>query len=149
MSRIALLLVLSLAACTPGAAMAPSGGGGAALTIDVSLTSHAAGPSTFGTLAGYSPPVRQVAAGWSVRFVNSDGFAHTATHVAAAAFPAGSPFSTSAQTQSGARLSQSWSTGTLQAGASSQTFAVDAPGTYLYGCFYHYGSPMRGVIVAQ
>ena len=129
--------------------MAPSGGGPAIRTIDVSLTAHAPASSTYGTLAGYSPAVTQVAVGSSIRFVNSDGFAHTATLIAATAFPSGSPFSAAAQTQAGATLSQAWSTGTLQSATSSQTLAVDAPGIYRYGCFYHYGSPMRGVIVAQ
>jgi plastocyanin len=37
----------------------------------------------------------------------------------------------------------------MQAGSGSQTVAADKAGTYLYGCFYHYGAPMRGAIVAQ
>jgi len=65
------------------------------------------------------------------------------------AFPAGSPYSTSAQTQSGNAISQNWSSGTLPGGASSQTLLVDKAGTYLFGCFYHYGGPMRAEIVAH
>ena len=26
---------------------------------------------------------------------------------------------------------------------------ADKPGTYLYGCFFHYTAPMRGAIIAQ
>ncbi len=150
MSRFLALAFVALCACTPGAAMTPSGGGGpVAATIDINLTLHSPSASPFGTLAGYAAPMTNVAVGTSIRFTNSDGFAHTATAIATQTFPNGSPFAASAQIQSGARLSQSWTTGTLAAGASSQSLLVDAAGTYLYGCFFHYGSPMRGVIVAH
>jgi plastocyanin len=85
-----------------------------------------------------------------VQFVNSDSFAHTATAIpGASTFPASSPFSVSAQQQSGTAISSAWSSGTLQAGQASQLIQIDAPGTYLFGCFFHYGAPMRGAIVAQ
>jgi plastocyanin len=132
-----------LAACTPGGTSAPLGGGGGTnvTTIDVNLTLH--------TL-GYLPDTITVPVGSSIRFMNSDGFAHTATLIpGATTFPSGSPFGASAQTQSGTTLSQPWSSGTLQAGSASQTITVDLPGTYLFGCFFHYGAPMRGTIVAQ
>jgi plastocyanin len=143
MRQTVLLTVLLLAACTPGA-LAPtgsSGGGSGVTTIDVNLTQHT---------DGYAPDVTTVPVGSSIRFVNSDGFAHTATAIpGATSFPAGSPFTASAQTQSGNAISQAWSSGTLAAGAASQTILIDRAGTYLFGCFYHYGSPMRGTIVAQ
>jgi plastocyanin len=145
-----LAALLALAGCTAGASAPPAGGGTAtATTIDVNLTLHQSSASPFGTLAGYAPPVTNVALGSSIRFVNSDSFSHTASSIAGNAFPAGSPFSTAAQTQSGTMLSQGWSSGTLPAGASSQTILVDAAGTYFYGCFFHYGSPMRGAVVAR
>ena len=150
MNHVRALLLLLLAGCTPGAAAAPTGGGGpAAVTIDINLTLHAAGASAFGTLGGYAPPLTNVAVGSTIHFVNSDSFAHTATMISGSTFPSGSPFSVSAQTQSGSSLSGPWSSGTLAAGASSQSFIASTAGTYLYGCFFHYGSPMRGVIVAQ
>ena len=150
MKSLFFLLLLTFAGCTPGATVAPAGGGGpAASTIDINLTVHAAGASPYGTLAGYAAPVTTVAVGSTIRFINSDSFAHTATVIAASTFPSGSPFTASAQTQGGATISSAWSTGTLQAGVSSQTLLVDTAGTYLYGCFFHYGSPMRGAIVAQ
>lgn len=150
MKHLFFLFFIAVAGCTPGAAVAPSGGGGpAASTIDINLTVHAAGASPYGTLAGYAAPVTIAAVGSTIRFINSDSFAHTATVIPSSTFPSGSPFTTSAQTQDGATLSGAWSTGILQAGASSQTLLVDQAGTYLYGCFFHYGSPMRGVIVAQ
>lgn len=134
-------LLLALAACTPGGAAMPQQGGAAALTVDVNLTQH---------LDGYSPDTINVPVGSRIRFFNSDGFAHTATLIpGAASFPAGSPFNASAQTQSGNAVSQPWSTGSLAAGTGSQSLTIDAPGTYLFGCFYHYGAPMRGTIVAQ
>jgi plastocyanin len=144
MKRCALALTaLLLAACTNGAITptSSSSGGNGVTTIDVNLTQHA---------DGYAPDVTTVGVGSSIRFVNSDGFAHTATAIpGATSFPAGSPFSASALTQTGSAVSQAWSSGTLAAGASSQTILIDRAGTYLFGCFYHYGSPMRGTIVAQ
>jgi plastocyanin len=156
-TRLALLAAL-LTACTPGAITTnPSQSAGTGrpgaqtVIIDVSLTLHGAQALAQGEAAGYAPLVTTVAVGNLVQFTNSDGFANTATLIPqATTFPAGSPFHASAQTQSGTLLSQPWSSGTLQnAGAQSQPILVDKPGTYLYGCFFHYGSPMRGVIVAQ
>lgn len=154
MKRIALACALIAAGCTPGGMLAQAGGGpsgGQVTKIDVNLTLHSS-PATLpqGPAAGYAPVQTTVAVGTFVQFVNSDGFAHTATGIPAqSAFPAGSPFSVGAQTQSGSAISSSWSSGTLQAGQSSQLIQIDAPGTYLYGCFFHYGAPMRGAIVAQ
>jgi len=119
-------------------------------TIDVNLSAHQPSQTPAGTSGGYAPAITTVAVGSAIRFVNSDSFAHTATAIpGTGTFPAGSPFTASAQTQSGSEVSTSWSTGTLQAGATSQIITIDTPGTYLFGCFYHYGAPMRGEIVAQ
>jgi plastocyanin len=91
-----------------------------------------------------------VAVGSQIRFTNSDGFAHTATLIPnATSFPSGSVFDVSALTQKGSAISGPWTSGTMPAGTSSQILTVDRAGTYLYGCFFHYGAPMRGVIVAQ
>lgn len=157
MKQCAAALILALAACTPGGTFGSSAGpggnpGGAQITkIDVNLTLHSAATQLpQGTSAGYAPPQTMVPVGSFVQFVNSDGFAHTATGIpGASAFPASSPFGVSAQTQTGSAISGSWSSGTLQAGQSSQLIQIDAPGTYLFGCFFHYGAPMRGAIVAQ
>lgn len=143
MKHIAIGIFFLLAACTPGAIATPSGssGGTGVTTIDVNLTAHT---------DGYSPDTLTVPVGSAIRFMNSDGFAHTATAIpGATSFPAGSPFNASAQTQGGSAISQSWSSGTMAAGAASQTILIDRAGTYLYGCFFHYGAPMRGTIVAQ
>lgn len=140
-----------LAACTPGGTTVPSGGGGGgAVTIDVDLTTHPAGPTVAGNGGGFAPLETDVAVGSTIRFTNSDTFAHTATLIGTQpAFPASSPFGGSALTQAGNTLSQPWSSGALAAGSASQIITVDLPGTYLYGCFFHYGAPMRGVIVAH
>lgn len=142
MKRLLLCWALMLAACTPGASIGSNGGGGgSAMTIDVNLTLHQ---------DGYLPDTLTVPVGSTIRFKNSDGFAHTATLIpGATSFPAGSPFNASAQTRSGSTISTPWSSGTLQAGSFSQTLTVDQAGTYLYGCFFHYGAPMRGTIIAQ
>ena len=149
-AKICIALLL-LTGCTNGGVLTPPGGGGGQVqTIDMNLTLNPSSPTSAGTAGGYSPAVTNVAVGALLRFTNSDGFAHTATAIpAATTFPVGSPFTSSAQTQSGSSLSQGWSTGTLAAGGSSQTVTVDKAGTYLYGCFFHYGGPMRAVIVAK
>ncbi len=144
----ALLFVAS--ACTPGS-FAASGAGGAngitqVVTIDVDLTKDPGGSTAAGGAAGYAPLVAQVAVGEGVRFTNSDGFAHTATAITGASFPNAYPFDAAALTTRGNALSSGFSSGSLAAGATSQTFLADRAGTYLYGCFYHYGSPMRAEI---
>jgi plastocyanin len=152
MRTLSCIAFLLLTACTNGGTLTPAGGGGNTQiqTIDVNLTLNPSSQTPAGSAGGYSPAVTSVAVGTFVRFVNSDGFAHTATAIpGATTFPAGSPFSSTAQTQSGTAISQNWSSGNLPAGASSQTLLIDKAGTYLFGCFYHYGGPMRAEIVAH
>jgi plastocyanin len=156
MKRWSMALLLLFAACTPGGIFSSTGASGVpgsqVVKIDVNLTLHGSSIMNLpaGTAAGYAPAQTFVPVGSSVQFVNSDGFAHTATAIpGASTFPASSPFSVSAQQQSGTMISSSWSSGTLQAGQSSQIIQIDTAGTYLYGCFFHYGAPMRGEIVAQ
>ena len=144
---LALASAVCSAGCTPGsfAANAPAGtssGGGPAriVTIDVNLTND---PN------GYAPQVAMLAVGDGVRFVNSDGFAHTATSIAGTTFPSAYPFDDSALRAHGNALSAGFSSGSLAAGTASQTFVADRAGTYLFGCFYHYGSPMRATLVVR
>jgi plastocyanin len=153
---------LLLAGCTNGAAsLTPGGGGGTpgggggggnVVNIDVNLTLDAPSTVPAGQAGGFAPALTNVRVGDTVHFTNSDGTGinHTATLVpGASTFPAGSPFTTSAQTRSGTAITDAWSSGILSPGSSSQSIAITAAGTYIYGCFYHYGSPMRGEIVAQ
>ena len=152
MNRLGVVLcALAVAGCTPGG-LPPSGSSGqaASVTIDVNLTNHAPGPTPAGTGGGYAPLVTTVTVGTTIRFTNSDGFAHTATSIAGASqFPSGFPFTSAALQQSGHTLSGGWSSGDMQAGVSSQSLVADKPGTYLFGCFHHYGAPMRGMIVVH
>ena len=146
MRALAVFALIALAACTPGGIPPSSSSvagtpGATTYTIDVNLTQHA---------MGYLPDSLTVPVGSIVQFHNSDGFAHTATLIpGATGFPASSPFTAAAENQSGNVLSMPWSTGALSAGATSQSISVDRAGTYYFACFFHYGAPMHGTIVAQ
>lgn len=147
--RLASGIALALGACTAGGIPTSSGGGGG-VTIYVSLTQYSQTPTPYGASLGYSPAVTTVSVGSQLHFVNVDSFAHTATVIpGASSFPAGSPFNSGALQQKGTTLSSDWSSGALQPNASSQTITADQPGTYLFGCFFHYGGGMRAAIVAQ
>lgn len=138
---LAAAIAFALSGCTFGAPSASTNVQAAsAQTIAVNLTSF---------LSGYSPDVITVPVGTHIQFVNTDSFAHTASAIAGTAFPDASPFDGSALTTSGSVLSRPWSSGSLAAGAASQSLLADTPGTYLFGCFFHYGHPMRGQIVVQ
>jgi plastocyanin len=144
-----------LSACTPNGVPVSggsSGGGGQTFSVDVNLTLNAPVSTPYGPSGGMKPPVLTVKVGDSIVFHNSDGFAHTASLVSASApqFPADDGLTTGALTPKGNIISTArWTSGAMQAGSSSQSILVDKPGTYLYGCFFHYGAPMRGAIVAQ
>jgi len=147
--RLGSLIALGLAACTAGGIPTSSGSGGG-VTIDVSLTQFAQSPTPYGPSLGYSPAVTTVAVGTQIHFVNVDTFAHTATVIqGATTFPSGFSFPASALQQKGTTLSSNWSSGALQPNQSSQTITADQPGTYLFGCFFHYAGGMRAAIVAQ
>ncbi len=139
-----------LAACTAGGIPSSSGGGGG-VTIDVSLTQFAPSQTPYGQSGGYSPAVTTVSVGTQIHFVNVDSFAHTATEIWARRASRPALRSTQAHCNStGTTLS-----GTASAAArSSRTphrrrSPPIKPGTYLFGCFFHYGAPMRAAIVAQ
>ena len=158
-ARMRRLLILCplfyVAACTPGSFATVGGGGSDGTTfanvksIDVDLTKDPAGTTPAGTAAGFSPVTTSAAVGDGIRFTNSDGFAHTATSISGATFPSAYPFDGSALTGRGSTLSGGFSSGSLAAGATSQTLLADRAGSYLFGCFYHYGSPMRAEIVVH
>ncbi len=161
MKRVVLFGLLALLAtgCTPGgqpASTLSAVGGNGVVTIDVNLTLHGLTSTPAGPVLGYSPPVTSVAVGDAIQFVNSDNTVHTATFVSKTAYapplPDGSsPIGSASLTvpQSAQVLSQAWTTGALPAGTASGLIRVDQPGTYFYGCFYHYLGKMRGEIVAQ
>ena len=141
-----------LAACTPNGILVTSGGGSNVSTvtrINVSISAFGQTSTPAGLALGFSPEIANVTVGSGVQFVNVDNTSHTATSISGTSFPATSPLTFAATTTSGSALSTGFSSGTLQAGASSPVFLVDKPGTYLYGCFFHYSGTMRGEIVAQ
>ncbi|HTD33647.1 MAG TPA: hypothetical protein VK665_08315 [Candidatus Elarobacter sp.] len=150
MRLVSLFLLSALAGCTPGAPPAGAVSAAAATTtIDVSLTSSPVAATAYGNAGGYTPPVTDVALGTTIRFLNTDSFAHTASSLSGTSFPPSSPFTGAALNQSGGTLSGGWTSGALNPNSASQTLLADKTGTYLYGCFFHYGSPMRGAIVVH
>ncbi len=147
-----LVCTMLLAACTPNGVLVTSGGGtnvSNVTRINVSIAAFGQSSTPAGLALGFSPIIANVTVGSGVQFVNVDNTSHTATSISATVFPATSPFTFSATMQTGSALSTGFSSGTLPAGASSPVFLVDKPGTYLYGCFFHYSGTMRGEIVAQ
>lgn len=145
----AVLMTFALCGCTFGAppATVSTGTSSASVTaIDVNLTASTPQSTAAGTSGGYAPAVVSVRVGALLQFVNRDGFAHTASSFGGATYPTSSPLAATALNAAGSRLSTGFSTGTLAAGGSSQTILADVGGTYLYGCFFHYGAPMRAEI---
>ena len=150
-TRLFPLLALSLlAACTAGGTPVSSGGGGG-VVIDINLTLSQPVKTAYGESGGFTPAITTVPVGSQFHFTNTDSFAHTASFLGSqfTQFPAGSPLGQGATKQSGDNLSGGFTSGALQAGSSSQTITADRAGTYLYGCFFHYGAPMRAAIIAQ
>jgi plastocyanin len=147
-----LLAVIAAAGCTPGSATGGSGGSVAlgAVIVHVSLLNYGPHGSQYGTVAGYSPNPLIVSVGSTVQFINDDNFTHTASSVGQNGFPSGNPLGQAALNRSGTDLAQlKWSSGALAGGTPSQVFTASVPGTYYFGCFFHYSTPMRGVIVVQ
>jgi plastocyanin len=151
---LVLALALGCSGCTAGGVFAPTGGGASVTsvtTIDVSIEAFALESTPLGDARGFSPEVTNVSVGSGVQFVNVDNTEHTATSIpGATTFPATSPFGVSAlQPTANVGISGSWGAGALQPGQMSQVFVVNQPGTYIYGCFFHYSGGMRGLIVAK
>ncbi|HLY04018.1 MAG TPA: plastocyanin/azurin family copper-binding protein [Candidatus Cybelea sp.] len=146
-TTVALLL---LAACTAGG-IPTSSGGSSGVTIDINLTLSKPVQTQYGLSGGFTPAITTVPVGSQFHFTNTDSFAHTGSFLGSqyTQFPAGSPLTSKDETQFGNTLSGGFSSGALQAGSSSQTITADRAGTYLFGCFFHYGAPMRGAIIAQ
>jgi plastocyanin len=154
LARLSAFLALTLlaTACTNGfsASSGGNGGSGSIQIVDLDLTLNAPVSTPYGESGGINPPVLAVKTGDTIAFVNSDGFTHTSTSIGSVqTFPSASPIKGIALHQKGAMLSGGWTSGALPAGSGSQTILADKPGTYLYGCFFHYGAPMRGAIVAR
>jgi plastocyanin len=144
------LALMLLAACTAGG-IPTSSGGSSGVTININLTLSQPVQTPYGLSGGFTPAITTVPVGSQFHFTNTDSFAHTGSFLGSqfTQFPAGSPLGQSATTQKGSTLSGGFTSGALQAGTSSQTITADRAGTYLFGCFFHYGAPMRGAIIAQ
>jgi plastocyanin len=159
MKRLAFAIGLAtvtglVAACTPNglsdASSGPPAQSGTNHIVNVNLTLNQPVKTPYGESGGMSPPITFAKVGDTITFENTDGFAHTATSIPdATTFPAASPFGIAALKQTGTTVSGGWSSGAMQAGSNSQTIKVDKTGLYLFGCFFHYGAPMRGAIVVQ
>jgi plastocyanin len=142
-------LALMLLATAGGIPTSSGGAGG--VTIDINLTLSHPVQTPYGLSGGFTPAITTIPVGSQFHFTNTDSFAHTGSYLGSqyTQFPSGSPLKSGATTQSGSTLSGGFTSGALQAGTSSQTITADRAGTYLFGCFFHYGAPMRGAIIAQ
>ena len=130
--------------------MTGGGGGGNVTTIDVNLTLSQPVQTPYGRSGAMTPAVTTVPVGSVIQFTNTDSFAHTASLIPGSTFPSASPLTSAATTPHGATISTAnWTSGAMQAGTSSQPITVDKAGTYLYGCYFHFGAPMKGAIVAR
>lgn len=149
---VAACLVATLVACTPGAPSPPQGAQGlvpGAVVVQVSLIKYQPQQTPLGEVAGYDNADLTVHVGAVIQFHNQDTFSHTASSVGTSGFPS-NPHLANALTPSGSDLSQpNWSSGELQPNGYSQPFHATTPGTYYYGCYFHYNTPMRGWITVQ
>lgn len=146
-----LLGTIVLAGCTPGAPGAPNSGQQAAAGVLVgeSIFKYGQTSSQFGAVGGFNPELIVVARGTTLQFHNEDSFNHTASRINSASFPGGNPIPNAALKSSGTDVANpAWSSGVLTGGAFSQVLTTNSPGTYLFGCFYHYPI-MRGAIIVQ
>lgn len=103
-----------------------------------------------GDSVGISPAVVTVHAGDSIVFINDDAVAHhTATGLAGAAKFVEPRWTPAMLKPVGDIGSQPWSSGDLAPGARSAPLVASTPGTFVYGCFFHYSTGMRGVIIVE
>lgn len=143
--------LISISGCTAGAPPAPNGSvQSGSVVIHLSLGKFG-GQSQYGPIGGYSPNPLVVTRGSVIQFFNDDNFGHTASSVGTSGFPQNGPGGGALSPSGHDLTTQNWSTGDLPGGTASQTFTASTPGTYFYGCFFHYGfqTPMRGVIIVQ
>lgn len=107
--------------------------------------------SSFGKLLGYDPIEVHVHMGDHVQWVNPDDEVHTATGMSytGAQAPSNYKFQSDYTKPHGNIIDASeWSTGNVRAhGGKSPVFIAKRTGHYFYGCGYHIGNGMIGVIV--
>ncbi|MDQ6824437.1 MAG: hypothetical protein M3007_03115 [Candidatus Eremiobacteraeota bacterium] len=140
--------VVALCAVLIGAA--PQANGVPIVTLSLAhyprITRLAAGESV-----GIAPGQLRVHVGARIVFVNGDvARHHTATAIVNAGSFSGDPrWTDTALNASGNINGGQWSTGDLAPGARSAPLLAAKPGTYLYGCFFHYSAGMRAEIVVE
>lgn len=156
-------LIAAFVACTaasPSASHSPKGhpqahpGNHAAhhvVTINMDLDFKPHKRSDFGKLQGYDPVEVHVHQNDQIQFVNTDDQAHTATGFSYTGQVAPAHYTFHGDpTVSHGRLidATEWSTGNVRAhGGKSQLFVAKTVGHYFFGCSYHLGNGMIGVIV--
>jgi plastocyanin len=128
---------------TPAPTATPSPASPQVIHVGFNLGEHTDaqfGPVYFYSL-GNAAQVIRVTHGSKVVFLNDDTIPqpHTASGFGTAGFPM-SFNNGSGATQHGTTIdgSTTWSTGTLNHGQMSQVFTIGPPGTYFFGCAFHY-----------
>jgi plastocyanin len=104
-----------------------------------------------GDAMGIAPQILRVHVGDRVVFVDDDAKEHhTATGLTGASAFVDDPRWTDASLKAYGQIGPAaWSTGDLAPGARSAPLVAAKPGTYLYGCFFHYTAGMRGEIIVE
>jgi len=143
------LAAVMLAALTPASGLRAAGA--QAVQINLSLDRYAkVAHLAEGDSVGIAPPVVTVHVGDAIVFVNDDATAHhTATGLPGATRFSEPRWSAAALKPSGSLGPAAWSTGDIAPGAKSAVMVASTPGTFLYGCFFHYSAGMRGEIIVQ
>lgn len=124
---------------------------GAPAVVHLSLDHYAkVSHESAGDSVGVGPAVLTVHVGDSIVFVNDDAVAHhTATGLIGATL-FGEPRWTQAVLKPFGDIgAQPWSSGDIAPGARSAPLVASTPGTFLYGCFFHYSAGMRGEIIVE
>lgn len=140
----AILVLLVAVASTTKAATTPAA---VHLSIDrySKITHISAGDSV-----GLAPALLTVHVGDSIIFENDDPVAHHTATGLGAATRFGEPRWTQAVLKPFGDIgAQPWSSGDLAPGARSAPITATTPGTFLYGCFFHYSAGMRGEIIVE
>ena len=144
----------ALAALAAGSALVCAAGAHAASTpvaVNLSLTHYAKVTHlNAGDSVGINPPIVHVHVGDAIVFVNGDADAHhTATGLTNETHFGEPRWTQAVLKQFGGIGAQAWSSGDLAPGASSAPMVASTAGTFLYGCFFHYSTGMRGEIIVE
>ena len=120
------------------------------VTINMDLDFKPHKRSSYGKLQGYDPVEIHVHQNDRIQFVNVDDQQHTATGFAYSGQTAPAHYVFHGDfTQPHGRIinASEWGTGNVRAHGKSQVFVAKTVGNYFFGCGYHLGKGMTGVIV--